>query len=247
VSILALYSIKGGVGKTTTCVNLAHLAAEQGSRVILVDLDPQASASFYLRIRGRKGFKGRQLVQGGKRLTKQVRGTDYSRLDAVPAKLSYRKLDVALDGMRDSRRRLARAIKPLAKDYRYVFLDCPPSITMIAENVFDAAHLLVVPTIPTTLSMLTYEKLLAFFRARKLDHSKIVAFFSMVEKRKRLHRQIIDESRGKDRHFLRNLIPYAASVERMGVYREPITAFDRRCKASEAYRRLWDEIRAGLE
>ena len=100
--IIALYHIKGGVGKTATAVNLSYLAAKNGDRILLIDLDPQGSASFYFRVRPSKKLKSKSLIQGGKKVDQNIKGTDYGNLDILPSTLSYRKLDLRLNILKKS-------------------------------------------------------------------------------------------------------------------------------------------------
>ena len=244
MSIIALYHIKGGVGKTAAAVNLSYLAAQDGAKTLLIDLDPQGSASFYFRVRPSKKLKSKSLIQGGKKVDQSIKGTDYEYLDILPSTLSYRKLDLRLNILKKSRTQLKKVLQPLKKEYRFIFIDCPPNITLVSENIFNVTNILLVPVIPTTLSMLTYEKLYQFFKDQKLDRSKIIAFFSMVEKRKKMHREMMIEIFGKKKlKFLKNYIPYAADVENMGIHREPVVCFKRNSIASKSYLEIWSELK----
>ena len=113
MKILATYNIKGGVGKTATAVNLAHLAAKAGHRVLLWDLDPQAAATFTFRIRPRVKGGGKALIQGTRSLDAAIKGTDFDGLDLLPADFTYRNLDLLLDSARKPERKLARLMAPL--------------------------------------------------------------------------------------------------------------------------------------
>jgi chromosome partitioning protein len=242
--IIALYHIKGGVGKTAAAVNLSYLAAQDGAKTLLIDLDPQGSASFYFRVRASKNLKSKSLVQGGKKVDKNIKGTDYENLDILPSKLSYRKLDLRLNSLKKSKTKLKKVLQPFETEYRLIFIDSPPNITLVSENIFNAVDILLVPLIPTTLSILTFEKLCQFFKDQKLDRSKISAFFSMVEKRKKMHREIIGEMFEQDKgSFLKNYIPYSADVENMGIYREPVVCFKPNSIASKSYLEIWNELK----
>ncbi len=243
MKIIALYNIKGGVGKTAAAVNLSYLAAQYGAPTLICDLDPQSCASFYFRIRGQKSFGSRKFLRGGKYIDKNIRGTDFDNLDLLPSKLSFRKMDLTLGGLKQSRKRMRRLFKPLEDAYDYVFLDCPPSISLVSESVFYAADLLLVPLIPTTLSVRTYDRLLRFFKEKELDSSKIRAFFSMVERRKKMHREFVEQISEQSDHCLNSYIPCSSDVEKMGVYRQPVVHFRPRSRATEAYESLWSEIK----
>jgi len=103
MKIIALYSMKGGVGKTAAAVNLAYCAALDGKSTLLVDIDPQASASYYFRVKPGKKHNVGSLVKGGKKLDKNIRETDFENLDLLPAHLSYRNLDLVLDDLKKAR------------------------------------------------------------------------------------------------------------------------------------------------
>ena len=243
MKVIALYSIKGGVGKTATAVNLAYLAAQEQYRTILIDMDPQGSASYYFRVRPKKKLTSKKFIKGTKSIQKNIRGTDYQGLDSLPSNMTFRKMDIVLHGMKRSQKRLKTILKPLKQHYDLIFIDSPPNITLVSENIIHAADILLVPLIPTPLSMLTYKKLLIFFGNKKWDTSKIYPFFSMVEARKKIHKDIIQtESTGDDR-FLNYFIPYTADIERMGIYRKPVACTRPRSVAALAYNDLWHEIK----
>ena len=227
MKVLATYNIKGGVGKTATAVNLAYLAAASGARTLVWDLDPQGAASFYFRVKPKVKGGGEAIVRGRRAIDRAVKGTDYDNLDLVPADFSYRNMDLDLDGTKRRTKRIDLVLRPLAKEYDYVFLDCPPSISLVSENVFRAADALLVPLIPTTLSLRTLSQLDAFLDdhpARK--RQKVLAFFSMVDQRKNLHRELVEKVRadrpeildradpGGQRHRAHGRAPGAAAVVR---------------------------------
>ena len=192
VKVVATYNIKGGVGKTSAAVNLAALAAADGLRTLLWDLDPQGAASFLFRVRPKVRGGGRKLVRGRSDVTDLLRGTDVEGLDLLPADFSYRHMDLALDETGKPTRRLRKVLAPLAEHYDLAVLDCPPSISLVSESVFDAADALLVPLIPSTLTLRTFEQLGEFVDAEVDRPPEIVAFFSMVDRRKRLHRQVVE-------------------------------------------------------
>ena len=162
--VLATYNIKGGVGKTSAAVNLATLAAREGARTLLWDLDPQGASTYLFRVKPKVKGGGGKLVRGKTDPETQIKGTDTEGLDLLPADFSYRHMDLALDGTKKPTTRLARVLAPLRDDYDYTFLDCPPSISLVSESVFEAADALLVPIIPATLSSRTLEQLHAVAR-----------------------------------------------------------------------------------
>ena len=216
MNVLASYNIKGGVGKTATAVNLAWVAARAGARVLVVDLDPQGAATFYFRVKPKVKGGGKGLVSGKRDLDDLIKATDHERLDLIPADFSFRNLDLLLDAEKKSKKRLAKLLKPLAGDYDVIILDCPPSVSLVSEAVFHAADALVVPLIPTTLSLRTYQQLRVFRDDEKLGDLALMPFFSMVDRRKSLHREVVDCFPEDHPEALGVPIPYASVVERMG-------------------------------
>lgn len=243
--VLATYSIKGGVGKTTSAVNLAYEAACAGTRVLLWDLDPQGAATYFFRIR--QGMKGGSERLAGKRgeLAGLVRGTDVRGLDIVPADFTLRHLDLHLDDRKHPTAQLARLLKPLADRYDLALLDCAPSISLTSESVFAAADALLVPVIPSTLSSRTLQQL-AGFLAGDGSAPDVLPYFSMVDGRKRLHRELMADLAASWPQFLQTTIPQAAVVERMGPDRAPLATFAPSTPATRAFARLWAEVAATL-
>jgi len=256
VRIYATYNIKGGVGKTTTAVNLAYLAADSGLRTVLWDLDPQGAASFMFRVKPKVKGGGRALISGRLTLDDAIKGTDFDNLDLIPADFTYRNMDLLLDAGEargddapggKPARKLAKLLAPLAADYDAVFLDCPPSVSLVSENVLHAADVIVVPLIPTTLSVRTLDQLQEFVGEFKGKRPEILAFFSMTDRRKKLHREITERLTAERAEVAKTTIPALSVIEMMSVERAPVSVFAPASAAAKAYRSLWAELgsRAG--
>ncbi|MHB8467110.1 MAG: ParA family protein [Acidimicrobiales bacterium] len=245
--ILATYNIKGGVGKTSAAVNFAALAAADGTRTLLWDLDPQGAATFLFRIKPKVRGGASKLVRRKSDIWELLRGTDIEGLDVLPADFSYRNMDLVLDDAKRPVRRLASVMAPLAAEYDLVILDCPPSISLVSESVFYAADALLVPIIPTTLSLRTFDQLTRFTSRKVTRPPQIVGFFSMVDRRKRLHLEMLQDVPPTHPSIVSAAIPAASEVERMGVHRAPVAAFAPRSVAARAYAELWREIRARVQ
>lgn len=240
----ATWSVKGGVGKTTAAVTFAHLSARQGRRTLLWDLDPQGAASWLLRVRPRVKGGAKALVRGRSDLDDVLKHTDVDGLDLVPSDESYRELERRLDAEKKPTQRVARLLRPLRHDYDVVVLDCPPSVTLVSENVVDAADVLVVPLAPAPLAVRTLDQLLDVVAASPKPRPRVLAFLSQVDRRRALHRELA-ESLPRTRDDVSPVcIPAAAAVERMGVERRPLAAFAPRSPAARAYAELWDAATA---
>ncbi|MGH9244472.1 MAG: ParA family protein [Acidimicrobiales bacterium] len=240
--IVATYSIKGGVGKTSAAVNLGWLAAGGGVRTLIWDLDPQAAATWLFRIKPRVKGGGKALVGRRRRVDGAIRATDFDGLDLLPADFSYRHLDLVLDGTKNPLRRLGRVIEPLAADYDLVIVDCAPGITLVSESVFRAADALLVPLVPATLSLRTLDQLTAFVDGHGVT-TMVVPFFSMADRRKRLHREVMASLPDERPGVLATPIPVSSEVERMGLHRCPIGVYAPRSPAAAAFTELWREAR----
>ena len=239
---IALYSNKGGVGKTAAAVNLSYLSAKTGAKTLICDIDPQSSATYYFRIKpklisGKKGF-----LKGGKRVYKSIKGTDYENLDLLPADFSHRRLDIAFSQLKHSKNRLHKILKPFKAEYDVVILDCPAGISVLAENVLNTVDCTLVPLIPTTLSVRTYLQLLTFCKKQNIDSNRIYTFFSMVDRRKKLHLSLMEKVSRKFSGVLKTDIPYLSMVEQMGIYRKPLGAFCPGSRAAKAYQQLWQNL-----
>jgi cellulose biosynthesis protein BcsQ len=247
VKVLATYNIKGGVGKTAAAVNLGWMAAQSGIPTLVWDLDPQGAATYYFRVKQKIKGGSKGIVRGKHHLDSLIKGTDFENLDLLPSDFSYRHLDLLLDEHKKPTRQLRKLLKPLGVEYGCIILDCPPSISLVSEAVFEAVDALLVPIIPTTLSLRTLQQLTVFAEKQKLNAMKILPFFSMVDRRKKLHQEIVEELPKQYPNLLSAEIPYASDVERMGVHRAPLGSFARQSRSVQAYARLWSEIRSSVE
>ncbi len=246
MQIIAVSNMKGGVGKTTTAVNLAYLAAESGRATALWDLDPQGAATYTLRGTPDERASAKRLVNGKVELPELVAPTGYERLDLLPADFSYRHFDVHLRKRKHATERLLRMSRALGDAYDCLFLDCPPGMSLLTENVLRAAEAIVVPVLPTPLSLRMLEQLFDFVERSGWPDLRILPFFSMVDRRKALHEEVIADTRARFPVILATEVPYWSDIERMAVRRAPIPAYAPRSPASSVYRALWVEIGARL-
>ena len=245
MKVAATYSIKGGVGKTTTAVNIGYEASKGGARVLLWDLDPQGAATFLLRVRPKVKGGTKRLVGAQGALGEHIRGSDIASLHVLPADFSLRHLDLHLDARKRPTERLAALLRPLCGLYDLVILDCPPSISLASESVFGAADLLLVPVVPATLAGRTLTQL-GTFLADLPASPAVVPIISMVDRRKKLHRELADDIARDWPQTLATTVPSASVVERMGVERAPVGAFAPRSSAAVAFRDAWRELAGRL-
>ncbi|MDY6829588.1 MAG: ParA family protein [Pseudomonadota bacterium] len=239
---LAVYSVKGGVGKTAAAVNLAFAGAQSGYRTLLIDLDPQGASSYYLRTEPSGDVEDRWYMGDRKQLLQGIRASDFPRLHLLPSNLQHRTVEQVLGTKKKSDRQLRRRLAALEGRYDLVVMDAPPGIGLLAENVFAAVDAVLVPVIPTTLSARTLAQLVEHFQVAGLPSQHLHAFFSMAQVHKRMHREFMQRLRAQYGFFLDAEIPFSVDVENMGVRRAPLLASGSNRPAALAYRRLWDEV-----
>lgn len=247
MKIIASYSIKGGVGKTTAAANLAWLAANEGRRVLLWDLDPQGGATWLFKVKPKVKGGGEALVAGTLDMADAIKSSDFDNLDVLPSDFSYRNLDLLLDAEKKPTRTLSQLLDGLSKRYDIVILDCAPSVSLVSESIVRAADLVLAPVMPSPLSMRTLDQLREFIDDTKGKSPKLLAFLSMVDRRRRLHKDLVEELPGSRSDVATAVIPAASAVEQMGVHRAPIVQWQPRGAASQAYEELWREARKRLK
>jgi chromosome partitioning protein len=241
MQILAVSNIKGGVGKTTTAVNLAWLAAASGRRTVLWDLDPQGAATYILQGEPDERASARKLVRGKRELPELIAATDYENLLLLPADVSYRNFDVHMSDRKHPTKQLMIMSRSLQDDCDILMLDCPPGMSLLSENVLRAADALVVPMLPAPLSLRMLEQLLQFVDKAGWPDLRILPFFSMVDRRRSLHAEAIESARARFPGILETEVPYWSEIERMTVRRAPLPSFAPSSAAALLYGELWKE------
>lgn len=243
--IASLYNLKGGVGKTASCVNFAYMAAKDGFRVLVWDIDPQGAASYYYKAQAVAKGSAKKIIEHDMGVSDAIIHTDYEGLDIIPADISARKLDILLEAQHGSKKYFKNLLKEVSADYDFVFIDCPPGFGSVAENIFYASDAVLMPVIPSTLSVRTYEQVKSYFGTKDIDLDKLMCFFTMVDVRKNMHNDTMQQLY-KDKRFFEHYIPYLSDIEKMGIKNAPVEAFAPSSFAAICYRALWTEIKEGV-
>jgi cellulose biosynthesis protein BcsQ len=241
--VTALYNLKGGVGKTAACVNFAYMAAKDGFNVLLWDLDPQGASSFYFKAQAQTKGMAKKIMGQEISIEDAIVNTDYQNLQIIPSDASARKLDILLEDHKGNKKQLKQLLKPL-QQFDFVFMDCPPGFSNLADNIFAAANIVLMPVIPTTLSLRTYEIVKSYLK-EKNEAEKLMCFFNMVDARKNMHNEIM-QTLVQEKRFFQYYIPNLSDIEKMGLRHAPVESFAPASYATACYRALWNEIKEGV-
>lgn len=247
--IIAVANQKGGVGKTTTAVNLSACAAEAGKKVLLIDIDPQGnSTSGTSGIRDSEfGKSSYDVIVGGAPYKEAVYRTKMENLDIMPATIDLVGAEVELVPMMAREMRLKRALKGAKEYYDYIFLDCPPSLGLITLNALCAADTILVPIqcefyALEGLSQLMNTVLLVRQNLNPdLEVEGVV--MTMYDGRTNLSVQVVEEVRSYFKSKVYNtVIPRNVRLGEAPSFGLPVVLYDSRCLGSDAYRELAKEL-----
>jgi chromosome partitioning protein len=250
---VAVANQKGGVGKSTTCLNLSHALAERGRRVLLVDLDPQSSLTISV------GVDVRELeatiydvlleTTPGRTLSEILRRTQMNGVDLVPSSIDLSKAELELFSEMNRERALRDALSSVAGEYDYVLIDCPPSLGLLTTNALAAADAVLIPLQSDYLAMRGAELLLTTIEKvrRKLnpDLEILGVLVTMFDVRTAHSRDVLKEVQTAfgDRTF-KSVIRYSVRAKESVVSGQSILSYDSHSPLAAAYRTLADEILA---
>lgn len=236
MATVAIYSPKGGVGKTSLAVNLAWAAAAATRRTLLWDLDPQGAATLILAHDRQARDQAHAAFTRSVAAEALVRPTAVERLALIGADASLRALDATLAAL-NKRRRLARLLEPLASRYERILLDCPPGLTPLTEQVIRAADLIVVPVIPSPLAQRALDEIAQHLGRRA---GLLMPVHVMADRRRALHAQALAAAPDWP------VVPMSSAVEAMAAHRAPVGLFQPKSAVTRIFRGLWAAVEARL-
>ena len=241
VGVIAVYSIKGGVGKTTIAFDLAWRSATYGGhRTLLWDLDLQGGAAFLLGERHPQAPWATSAFRPGGLLRQQIRPTRFERLSLLPADQSLRLLPNLLSQLRQ-RQRLTVMAELLSGEFTRIVLDCPPALNEISDQIIAAADLIVVPLSPSPLAMRAFDTVRDELQHNHVRPPPLVPVLSMVDMRRKLHREALLTVAADW-----PAVPFASSIEQMADRRAPIDSFAADSKGARALALLHSRVEERL-
>lgn len=246
--IIAVANQKGGVGKTTTSVNLSAAIGMAGHKTLLVDIDPQGNATSGVGIdkRGVKLSSYNVIIEGIK-ANEAIIKTEFEKLDILPSSMDLAAAELELAEIEHRESRIKNALADVRSEYEYIFIDCPPSLGLITANALCAADSLLVPIQPEYYALEGLSQLMNTVRRIKRTYNDRLeiegVLLTMYDGRLNLTQQVVAEvKRFFSRKVFSSVIPRGVRLSEAPSFGKPIMYFDKSCKGSVMYKALADEL-----
>ena len=246
--IIAVANQKGGVGKTTTAINLSSCLAELGQRVLVVDTDPQGNTTSGLGVdKDAAELTVYQLMIGECQIRECIEHTQFERLDVIPSNVNLAGAEIDLIGIEDREYILKKALAEVREEYDFVILDCPPSLSMLTVNAMTAADTVLVPIqceyyALEGLSQLMHTISLVQNRLNPdLEMEGVV--FTMYDARTNLSLQVVENVKNNlNQTIYKTIIPRNVRLAEAPSHGLPINYYDARSTGAESYQLLAEEV-----
>ncbi len=246
--IISIVNQKGGVGKTTTAINLASILALMGKKVLLIDLDPQGNASTGLGIeQTERNATSYQILKKTRLINDVITPSQIKNLNIIPANIHLSSIDIEIANFPQKEYILKQAIMSLGNEYEFIFIDCPPSLSLLTINALTSSEEVIIPMLCDFFSLEGLSNLLkTITKVEKHLNNQIHLsgiLFTMYDKRSKLTEQVEKDVRS----YLGDLvysttIPKNVKLAESPSYGKPIVIYDKKCTGSIAYTNLANEI-----
>ncbi len=246
--IVTVFNQKGGVGKTTTCVNLAAALGHKGKKTLLIDVDPQGNSTSGVGVnKSEVEYSTYDMLLGEATAREILIETEFKNLSLLPASLDLAGAELELAQAEGRNRILKKAIATLVMEYDYIIIDCPPSLGILSINALVAADTLIVPLQCEYYALEGLSQLVNTVRSVKREYNNNLELegilFTMYDSRLKLTQQVVDEV---NKYFpnkaYKTMIPRSVKIAEAPSYGEPVIYYEKYSKASFAYKKFTDEF-----
>jgi len=245
---IAICNQKGGVGKTTTAINLSAALAEKGKKVLTIDLDPQGNTTSGLGIdKNSCKYTVYELLLDECSIRQCIRSNIYDNLCVIPSNVNLAASEIELIGIKDKEYILKNEVEWVKDDFDYIIIDCPPSLSMLTVNAMTTADSVIVPIQCEYYALEGLSQLLHTINlVKERLNSKLViegVVFTMYDARTNLSLQVVENVKNNlQQQIYKTIIPRNVKLAEAPSYGLPITIYDSRSTGAESYRQLAEEV-----
>ncbi len=245
--IVAIANQKGGVGKTTTAINLSTILAKKGKKTLLIDTDPQGNATSGLGIDKKQEYSVYDVLVDDTEMKDVIKETKIKNLTICPSNINLAGAEVELVSMMSREQRLKEKLEEIKQDFDYIFIDCPPSLGLITLNAFTAANSVLIPVQCEYYALEGLGQLINTINLVKkhLNSSIYIegAILTMYDTRTNLSNQVVKEVKNyfEDKVY-KTLIPRNVKLSEAPSYGMPISVYDSKSKGAKCYEKLAKEF-----